>query len=243
MKYFALIKYLGTPFKGFQKQPNEKTVQGVIEEVLSTILNEEIKVHGSGRTDAGVHALGQVIHFQTTKWIDDLKKFQYSFNKLLRREILCLDIFLVSDDFHARISAKEKTYRYLINVGEDDPLRKDLYYYYPKDFDIKLMKKTLNLFKGEHNFFNFTTKEEDYQNFIRIINKTKLSKKGTIIKIEISGNGFMTYMVRMIVGILIEVGLHRFPYDEVKRLLNSKTREVVNYKAPPEGLYLVEVKY
>ena len=243
MRYFAVIKYLGTPFKGFQKQPQEKTIQGSIENVLSTILNEEIVIYGSGRTDAGVHALGQTIHFNTSKTIVDLNKFKYSVNKMLKREILFLSLKEVDENFHARLSAKEKTYRYIINYGEDNPLKANLFYFYPKDFDLRLMKKTLKLFVGEHNFQNFTTKDEDFQNFIRQIKKAKIKRVNKTLHIEITSNGFMTYMMRMIVGLLIEVSLKRLSYESVAALFNTSTRQVVNYKAPPEGLYLVKVKY
>lgn len=162
---------------------------------------------------------------------------------MFKREILFIHLQETSEDFHARLSAKEKTYRYLINYGEDDPLKAYLFYYYPKDFDLRLMKKTLKLFVGEHNFQNFTTKDEDFQNFVRQITKAQIKRKHKTLEIEITANGFMTYMMRMIVGVLIEVSLKRLSYESVVSLFNTSTRQVVNYKAPPEGLYLVNVKY
>lgn len=245
MRYLAVVQYKGTNFCGWQSQSvsNLPSIQAEIEKVLSKILNEEIKVYASGRTDAGVHALGQTFHFDTSKDIDSYK-FIHGFNELISKDIVMIDLNKVADDFHARFSAKKKTYLYKIECSKlSNPFNKNLMLQFHQDLDISKMIECAKIFEGEHNFQNFTSKEEDEQNFVRNIFSISISQNKNVISIELTGNGFMRYMVRMIVGVLLQVGLGKFDSYTVKEMLNDKVRKPSSYKAPAEGLYLKEVFY
>lgn len=245
MKYLAVVSYRGTNYCGWQKQTISKlpSVQEKIEVVLSRILNENIKIFGSGRTDAGVHALGQTFHFETTKEIDSYK-FIHGFNELIPNDIVLISVEKVSDDFHARFNAVSKTYLYKIeNKKLFDPFNENLAYQLKQKLDVEAMKNAAKVFEGEHNFQNFTSKEEDDNNFVRVINKIRISEDKDFINIELNGNGFMRYMVRMIVGNLVQVGLGKMTASEIKKNLTEKVRKPSSYKAPAEGLYLKEVCY
>ncbi|MFA5481663.1 MAG: tRNA pseudouridine synthase A, partial [Bacilli bacterium] len=177
------------------------------------------------------------------KKIEDVEKFRYALNRLIDQDINISLIKAVSDDFHARLSAKRKTYLYIINTGERDPFKKDFEYHYPRKLDVAAMKEAADLFVGRHDFRNFTSKEEDEDDFVRDIFSIRVTNPPDHIFIEMIGSGFMRYMVRMIVGTLIEIGMGRFTLAETKELLDNKNRHFVNFKAPPHGLYLVEVAY
>ena len=242
MRYLAVVTYDGTHYAGWQIQPNGISIEEEIEKVLSRILNTPTKIYGSGRTDAGVHSHGQTFHFDA-KEIKDLGKFTYSLNSLLPRDIHINTIKKVNDDFNARYDVKTKTYVYLINTGSYDPFNKDYMYQLLRPLDISKMEECLEVFKGEYCFMNFTSKDEDQSNYVREIYECDLETKDNIIKITFKGNGFMRYMVRMLVGTLIEVGLARLEVAEVRKILESKERHVVSFKAPACGLYLEKVEY
>ena len=241
MRYLAIVQYDGTSFMGWQIQSNARTIQEEIEKVLSKVLNTPTKIFGSGRTDARVHSIGQTFHFDS-KEIDDLGKFTYSINSLLPEDIYIVSIKKVADDFHARFSAKDKTYLYILNTGRYDVFNRNYTNQYLRELDIKAIKEASKLFLGEHNFKNFTSKEEDKDNYIRTINSFDVVMNGDAISFYINGNGFMRYMVRMIIGTLIEVGLGKLSLEEVKQYLNDKDNQVP-YKASPEGLFLYKVNY
>ena len=242
MRYLANVSYDGTSYAGWQIQPNDVSIEEEIERVLSQILNTPTKIYGSGRTDAGVHSHGQTFHFDS-KEINDLDKFIYSLNSLLNKDIYINNIKKVDDDFNARYDVKSKKYVYYINTGKFDPFNRNYMYQLLRPLDIDKMKEALNLFIGEHNFMNFTSKEEDKANYVRNIYEADISINKDIIKISFIGNGFMKYMVRMIVGSLIEVGLNRLDIAKLKSYLDSDKRNVISCKAPACGLYLEEVNY
>ena len=245
MRYFAIVSYKGTPFCGWQKQTVSKlpSVEVTIEKVISRILNKETKIYGSGRTDAGVHALGQTFHFDSEKEINEYR-FLHSFNELLPLDIRVLSLKRVEDDFHARFSAKGKTYIYKIrNAQLSSPFESDLEYTLAQELDVKKMVEASKLFEGEHNFENFTTKEEDDAGFVRNISQLSITKQNEHIVIVMTGNGFMRYMVRMIVGTLIQVGLGKLTSEDIMKILEDRVRKPSSYKAPAHGLYLKEVCY
>ena len=245
MRYLGVVQYKGTAYCGWQKQTVSKlpSVQEEIEKVLSKILNEEIKIFGSGRTDAGVHALGQTFHFNTGKHID-FYKFSHGFNELIANDIVLVDLKEVDENFHARFSAIGKTYLYKIeNKNHFDPFNENLAYQLKTKLDVEAMKEASKVFLGEHNFQNFTSKEEDDKNFVRNISKITFSEDEKFINIELTGNGFMRYMVRMIVGNLVQVGLGKLSKEEIEKNLVSNERKPSSFKAPAEGLYLKEVLY
>lgn len=236
------LSYDGTNYDGWQIQTNSGSIQEEVEKVLSTILNSPTKIYASGRTDKGVHAFKQALHFDS-KEIIDLSKFIYSVNSLLPNDIHVVKMEKVSDIFQARYDVKSKTYMYLINIGEYDVFKRNYIYQFLRKLDVNKMKECISIFIGEHNFQNFTSKDEDKSNFVRNIYDASIDVDDNIIKISFTGNGFMRYMVRMLVGTLIEVGLSKLDIDEVKEILNQKERKVVSFKAPSNGLYLVDVSY
>lgn len=245
MRYLAVVSYRGTGFCGWQKQTISKlpSIEVTIEEVMSRILSSQTKIYGSGRTDAGVHALGQTFHFDSSKELD-VNKFAHSMNELLPKDIRILSVEKVSDDFYARFNAKSKTYLYKIrNKKVSDPFSSDLEYTLGQKLDVEKMVEASKLFVGEHNFQNFTSKEEDEQKFSRNIWEIDIKSEKDNIEILLKGNGFMRYMVRMIVGNLIQVGLGKLTSSDIKKALESKERKPSSYKAPAYGLYLKEVEY
>ena len=242
MKIFAKVSYLGTNYHGWQKQPNANSIQEEIEKVLSKILNKEVNIFASGRTDAGVHAKGQTFHFDVDKKVD-LDKLRYSANMLLPNDIHILSFEEKADDFHARFSAKGKYYQYVINVGENNPFTYQTSYHYPYPFDYELLRDSLALFYGKHNFQNFTSKEEDESGFIRTITSVNITQRGNYIYIDLFGDGFMRYMIRDIVGTSLAVASGKEDINFIKEKLDSNNRSIVSYKADSEGLYLIDVIY
>ena len=243
MRILAIVQYDGTNFVGWQIQPNGRSVQEEIEKVLSMILNTPTKIYGSGRTDAGVHALAQTFHFDTDKEDLDLGRLRYSLNSVLPLDIHIISLEVVDDNFHARYDVASKTYLYSLSLGEYDVFSRRYSTQLPRNLDVEAIKKAVNLFIGTHDFKNFTSKETDKNNFVRTIFEFTVDLVEYTMVFRITGSGFMKYMVRMIIGTLIEVGLHKLNEEDIECLLDSKIRSISPYKAPPEGLFLLNVKY
>ena len=243
MKILGICSYKGTNYYGWQKQVGFISVQSKIEEVLSQIYDTVITITGSGRTDAGVHAYKQYFHFVTEK-DKDLKQLAYAMNKMLPEDIHILSLEKVDYDFHARYNAKRKIYEYDILLKNKEVFNYDLAYLYPMDLDIDLLKKALKIFEGEHNYQDFTSKEEDEGNFIRTIYSIEVKQDKDLIKIRFEGNGFMRYQIRNMVGSAIAVANKKEDISFIKYHLDgNKKREIIAYKAPAMGLYLVDVIY
>lgn len=237
------ISYDGHNFKGFQRQIKERTVQQEIETVLSRIFNTDIVISASGRTDAGVHALKQVVTFMPNKEVSDLALLRYSLNRMLPNDIHVNAIQFVDDSFHPRLHALLKTYKYILNMGEANPFYENYRYEFKRKLDVNKVLEAKELFVGEHNFKNFTTKEEDNHDYVRTINSIEVKQDEDVLEITLIGNGFMRYMVRMIVGTLIAIGIGKEDKSFIVNKLEDTNRMPVIYKAPPQGLYLVDVKY
>lgn len=245
MRLLCVVSYKGTNYQGWQKQIDTPTVQGTIEKVLSQILNTEINIYASGRTDAGVHAEKQYFHFDIAKDID-IDRLRYSANCLLPKDICITSIKPVADDFHARYSAKGKTYTYLIRFGERNAFNFEYEANIPYDIDINLLSKVLKQFEGTHDFKDFTSKEEDDDQFVRTIFsvETRHIPEANQFLITFNGNGFMRYMIRDMVGAALAVAARKEKEDFISHhLSDKKEREIISYKAPAEGLYLVDVNY
>jgi tRNA pseudouridine38-40 synthase len=239
----AIISYDGSNFDGYQVQPNKRTVQGELQRVLAIINNCDIKVAASGRTDAKVHALNQVIHFDSIKEIE-LRKYRFALNNYLPKDIYIKTLTVVDESFHARFLVKKKHYRYLLNMGEYNTFRVNYEYQYGKKLDVDLMKKATLLFLGEHDFHNFTsTKEEETKDYIRSIETFSIMQKDDILIFDVIGDGFLRYMVRMMVGTLIKIGENMKDEREIVSRLDNINNVPCPFKAPGEGLYLVEVYY
>ena len=245
MRLLGKVSYKGSKYQGWQKQTSAPTIQEEIEKVLSKILNMPISIYGSGRTDAGVHAICQTFHFDVEKEID-IDRLKYSINCCLPEDIYVSELTQVDNNFHSRYSAKAKVYKYDSQFGERDVFNKELEATISLPTDISLLEKALLKFEGKHDFKDFTSKEEDEDGFIREIYKINLeynyqTKKASI---TLSGNGFMRYMIRFIVGASLAVAQNKESLDFIDYHLSDKTkREIISYKAPSEGLYLVDVIY
>ena len=241
MRIKMIISYYGKDFYGYQIQTktNERSIQDEIQKALSKIFSSDIKIYSSGRTDRGVHALNQCVHFDVDKLNLDLNRLKYSLNCLLNEDIYIKSIEEVDSFFHARFSVIDKTYLYKINIAEFDVFLNHLVFNLNRELDLQLMNEASKLFIGEHSFHNFCTNDED---FVRIINSIEILKENNIVSIFVNGNGFRRYMVRMIVGTLIEVGLKHISLEKVKYYL-SEVDDRVSFKAPSQGLYLFSINY
>ena len=243
MRVLGVCSYKGTNYYGWQKQVGFVSVQSTIEEVLSKVYDSPISIIGSGRTDAGVHALRQYFHFDTEKE-KDLKQLAYALNKMLPEDIKILSFEKVADDFHARYNAKRKIYEYRIVLKNKDPFQDQLAYVYPMDFDFDLFKSALDKFVGKYNYQDFTSKEEDEGGFVREIYEIKVDKKDNNISVVFKGNGFMRYQIRNMVGAALNIANKKEGLDFIDyHLKEDKNREIISYKAPANGLYLVDVLY
>lgn len=241
MRFLATIQYDGSKYSGYQKQPGKKTIQTCLEEALETICHKKVLVHGSGRTDAKVHALGQKVHFDLdlsmTK--EQVKK---ALNSLLPDDIYVKDIEEVSNNFHARFDVQKKTYEYILNIGEYNPIEKDYVYQFNQELSISKMKEASTYFLGTHDFRAFTTTDEK-ESYERTIYEITIEQSKQYIIFTFTGNGFLRYMVRNIVGTLIEVGEGKREPKDISNILKSKDRKQAGKKAPACGLYLKDVFY
>ena len=243
MRVRGICSYKGTNYYGWQKQIGFVSVQSTIEEVLSKVYDTPITITGSGRTDAGVHALKQYFHYDTVKE-KDLKQLCYALNKMLPEDIKILSLEMVEDDFHSRYNAKKKIYEYRIVLKNKDPFQDELAFVYPMEFDFDLFKSALDKFVGKHNYQDFTSKEEDEGGFIREIYEINVTKNDNDIKVRFIGNGFMRYQIRNMIGAAISVANKKEAVDFIDyHLKEGKKREIISYKSPANGLYLVDVVY
>ncbi len=243
MRVLGVCSYKGTNYYGWQKQVGFVSVQSTIEEVLSKVYDSPITITGSGRTDAGVHALRQYFHFDTEKE-KDLKQLAYALNKMLPEDIKIISFEKVADDFHARYNAKRKIYEYRIVLKNKDPFQDQLAFVYPMEFDFDLFKSALDKFVGKHNYQDFTSKEEDEGGFVREIYKINVDKKDNNISVVFEGNGFMRYQIRNMIGAALNVASKKENLAFIDyHLKEDKQREIISYKAPANGLYLVDVLY
>lgn len=237
------IEYDGKEFGGWQKQPNKLNIQGEIEQVIQRITGEPVELTASGRTDAGVHALGQVANFKTSSNIP-IEKIPIAINTYLKKSIRIKDAEEVEETFHSRFNCKQKTYRYIINNSEyGTAIYRTLEYCFPEKLDIEAMQEAAKYFEGEHDFKAFKASGTSAKGSIRTIYKAEVTKKGDKIYIELTGNGFLYNMVRIISGTLLEVGIGKIRPEEVPQIIESKDRKMAGKTLPPHGLYLVEAKY
>lgn len=242
MRYLMTFSYDGTNYSGYQIQPNEYSIQEEIEKKLSIINgNNKVKIFSSGRTDKGVHANNAKAHFDLDKEID-LDKFKHSLNSLLNDDIFIKNIKKINDNFHSRFDIKKKEYIYKINLGDYNPCDRNYIYQYNKNLDIEQIKEAIPYLEGTHNFKSFT-KEDEQNNFIRTIYKIDLTLENDILIISFLGNGFLRYMIRNMVGTLINIGENKINPQDIKEILLSEDRKKAGIKAPACGLYLNNVFY
>lgn len=239
-----VLEYDGTNYSGWQKQKNTtKTIQGVLEESLSKVNKGPVGLIGAGRTDAGVHALGQVANFFINVNIPT-DRIPRALNRLIPADISCKTAEEVEPGFHARYDAKGKIYRYrILNQRRGSVFKRNYVYHYIHPLDYQLMLKAAGYFEGTHDFASFQSTGSSVQDTVRTIDLLKIINKETEIWIEIKGNGFLYNMVRIIVGTLIEVGMGKIAHNELKGIIESGKREKAGFTAPAQGLTLLEVFY
>ena len=228
---------------GWQKQPNKLNIQGEIERAIFNILHEEVDLIGSGRTDAGVHALGQVANFKTNSNFP-IEKLSLAINSQIKNSIVIKDAEEVDERFHSRYNAKHKTYRYIINNSKTGTaIYRNLEYCYPFKLDVEKMKEAASFFEGEHDFKAFKSSGTSGKNSVRTIYKAEVRQEGENIIIELTGNGFLYNMVRIIAGTLLDVGTGKIAPKDIPNIIQGKNRQKAGRTLPAHGLYLVSVIY
>lgn len=241
----VVLEYEGTAYSGFQVQANANTVQEQIEAALQKLTKEQIRIVASGRTDAGVHAMGQVINFFTNSNIP-AEKFAPALNTWLPKDIRALESSEEDQNFHARFSAKWKTYRYLIlNREAPSALLRNLAHWVPDKLDIALMRLGACELVGTHDFRAFMASGSSVVTTVRTVTESEIRtlESEDLIEFRITADGFLYNMVRIIVGTLIEIGRGKLDPSVIKRMLDTGDRSLGGPTAPAKGLYLVRVTY
>ena len=274
MNYKVVMAYDGSRYNGWQKQGNtDKTIQGKLEQILFKMTGEEIEVHGSGRTDAGVHARGQVANFHI-----DWKKLEVQekreleknagnqagqgckrekcggkktpdqimeyINEYLPEDIAVLSCEVAPERFHRRLSAVRKTYCYQLEMGpKKDVFQRNYYYGLGERLDVSAMKAAAGLLTGTHDFKSFCGNKKMKKSTVRTIEKIEFEQSGSRLHIYFTGNGFLHQMVRILTGTLIEVGQGKCAPDKITRILDAQDRQAAGPTAPAQGLFLVNVGY
>lgn len=240
MRYLITVSYDGSKFFGFQKLNNEKSVQKELENALTKISKSQVYVKGSGRTDRGVHALGQRCHFDLDIDIAP-ERLLNAINSLLNDYIYVKDCIVVDKDFHSRFFVKEKTYKYIINIGEYDAIKNDYIYNYCHKLNVSRMIEASKYLIGKHNYHVFVSGERD--NYNSEIYNIEFEEINDYIVIKFIGKSFYRYMVRNLVGALMLVGKNKISLDEFKTMIDSDETKYTYITVPASGLYLESVKY
>lgn len=245
-KYKVLISYDGTGYCGWQIQPNSLSIQAIIQNALTIILREKILIIGSGRTDAGVHALGQVAHFSTNQPID-LSKTLLSLNGLLPKDIRIKSLYPVVYDFHARYSALGKIYRYHLDLSPFlNPFKRFYACHIPHPFDRRRLKDAAQFFIGTHDFTSFSNEAQRgsaAKNPVRTLKRLDILEEEFSIILEYEANGFLYKMVRNITGTLIDVAKGKLSFESIPRIFSSRDRRAAGSVAPAKALFLTQVLY
>ncbi len=248
MRYKIILAYDGTNFAGFQMQPNQRTVEGVLKRIVNKIAKNptpEISVYGSGRTDAGVHALGQVVHFDLSIEMSE-RSMLHALNSQLPLDMQVKKVEIVDETFHARFTTHGKKYQYRMALGQFvDPFKRNYTGHWKFPINIGLIQKAIKDLEGTHDFSSFVASGSTVKDHVRTIYEAKVweDKKQNEIVFEFYGNGFLYNMVRITVAVLVEIGSKRRPADDIPRLFEVKDRNQARGTAPASGLYLKEVDY
>lgn len=240
MRYLMKVSYDGSGFYGFQRLNDYRTVQKVLEEALGVINKGDVLVKGASRTDKGVHAYGQMIHFDIDYDIP-ADRLMYAVNRILDNDIRVLDCKKVGNDFHARFNVKRKKYVYKINLGDFDCLKSRYFLQVYGKLDIDQMRECAKVFLGCHDFRNFVAGERD--NYLMCVEDIKFNVSNDILEIEFWGKSFYRYMVRNMVGAMLEVGMHKKEICDVSKMLDDYMIKKQMMTAPACGLYLMDIEY
>lgn len=242
LRYFVQLSFLGTRYHGWQIQPNAVSVQEVVEKAFSTILREEIRVVGAGRTDAGVHASFFVLHFDFSKQITDFQKLLFRLNGFLSPDIAIHKIYRVPNDFHARFSAVSRTYRYYISTVKN-PFSTETSFYYPRELDVEKMNEAAKILYETKDFTSFSRLHTDVKtNFCKVFRAEWIAEKENLI-FNIKADRFLRNMVRAIAGTLLEVGRGKLSVDDFREIIVLKDRGAAGASVPACGLFLVDIEY
>ncbi len=242
MKRFALgVSYIGDPYLGFQSQQQNNSVQEEIEAAISAVANHAVKVSCAGRTDKGVHAFAQVVHFDTSSDRTD-DQWLLGINANLSEHIMMLWVKQVSEDFHARFSAHSREYIYVLNLYKHDLFLKR-YSWYTGDINIQAMQEAASALIGEHDFRAFQSRHCQAEHAIRRVHSVHIIKKLNLVYCHIEANAFVHHMVRKIMSTLVAIGQGKIPVSAMHSILMTKNREAVPGQAPPKGLFLKAVGY
>ena len=249
MNYKLLLQYDGTDFNGWQIQEGQRTVQGELTRALSLIDGRSVNVHGSGRTDAGVHAEGQVASVEIEREITT-DKLRAAINGNIGRDVRVLLVESAPDDFHARYSALGKTYVYrIVNAPVISPFWWRYAHHDARPLDLELMRQGAELFRGRHDWTAFSAAQSDVEDRVRTVTEVEIEKRpdersqGSLIEIRVSAEGFLRYMVRAMAGTLMALGRGELDCDAVGEALETLNRPLAAVTAPPNGLTLLSVRY
>lgn len=249
MRYFLRLSYDGTPFHGWQRQPNAISVQQTLEEALSVILRSDVSVTGAGRTDSGVHAQCMWAHFDAPASIDDKNRFCRSLQRLSGKSIAIHELKEMNPQAHARFDALSRTYRYVV-IHKYSPFFKDRAWYAPSDLDYEAMNEAASLLLKEEDFTSFAKLHTDnLTNICKVTNAAWMPEDGMLwhesgaMRFEISANRFLRNMVRSIVGTLVDVGRGKLSINDFKSVIDARDRCAASTSMPAHGLYLWDIKY
>jgi tRNA pseudouridine38-40 synthase len=238
-----VLEYDGSNYCGWQAQSDAPTIQGVLEQALAKILGERVRVSGAGRTDAQVHALGQVASFRSASHLP-VEALHRGLNSLLPRDVAIREVQDAPADFHARFSALGKVYAYrILNRPVRSPLRLRYVWHVPQPLDLLTMAVAASYLRGTHDFASFQAAGSGVKTTERTLTELTVTRDGEEVVVRITAKGFLRHMVRNIVGTLVEVGRGARPPTDVKQILEACDRRLAGVTAPPQGLYLVEVLY
>lgn len=238
------VSYDGTNYSGFQSQQNAKTVQDEIEKVLRRMhKGNEVKIFASGRTDASVHAKGQVFHFDSPLDIA-ISRWDWAIQSQLPRDISIINVVEVAQEFHARYDVVSKEYRYYIQTDRViDVFRRNYSFHYPFPLNVEKMKVAAKYLEGTHDFTSFCSTKTAHTNKVRTIYLIEINERNKELEVRFVGNGFLYNMVRIIIGTLLDVGRGKRDHEDILPILESKNRQRAGKTAPGHGLFLWEVNY
>jgi tRNA pseudouridine38-40 synthase len=237
------IEYDGTDYCGWQVQPTGKTVQGVLEKAISTLVGRATRITGSGRTDAGVHALGQVANFLSDKKLEPYR-VQRALNALTPEDVTIKTVEIVPDDFDARRQGRSRIYEYrILNRSSPSPFHLRYAWHVHDSLDLAAMRQAITCLNGEHDFSSFRAAGCDAVHPVRTVYASSISRSGEVIVFTVEATAFLRHMVRNLVGTLVEVGRQQRSPQSFAALLDARDRTQAGMKAPAHGLFLMEVKY